>query len=37
MGFIFTYALIVIQCLGCEFDSRTWWDVPDTFDIMKQS
>ena len=22
--FIFTYALIVIHCLGCEFDSRTW-------------
>ena len=24
VGFIFTYALIVIHCLGCEFDSRTW-------------
>ena len=24
VGFIFTYALIVIQCSGCEFDSYIW-------------
>ena len=37
VGFILTYALIVIHCLCCEFDFHTWWDVPDVFYIMKQS
>jgi hypothetical protein len=37
VGFIFPYALIVIHCSGCEFDSYTWWDVPDTFYMIKQS